>query len=324
MHALLGQRLLQCEAKRVPITIGFYHYIKYLWGGNDVAYYERLNREFVFEYLPKKSLMMFSEDNKRLYSKHKNMDFSEANSFSIGVFDQKDFEISGEVSRPLKIVAVGRLVEFKTYNFYMLDVVRNLIDRGISVIFDIYGDGPLKKQIQEKIIEKNVDSLVSLKGTLDYSKFDETVASYDMFIGNGTAITQAASLGIPSVVGPENMQIPKTFGYFSNLYKRQYSRNDLDLPLFNVEDLIADYTFMSKEERFNLKLEHANCSRQFTNKSCQQSMDSLKNIEMPEQPFEFNRWVYEFSRVADRINMKINRNHPFIKRHKDFNKNELP
>ncbi|OOF20611.1 hypothetical protein BZJ19_16975, partial [Salinivibrio proteolyticus] len=56
----------------------------------------------------------------------------------------------------------------------------------------------------------------------------------------------------------------------------------------------------------------------FTNESCQKSMDSLKNIEMPACEFKFNRWVYEFSRVADWINMKFNSRHPRKTQFEDF------
>src|SRR5690606_39239420 len=34
MHALLGYRFTCIVNKDMPITVGFYHYIKYLWGGN--------------------------------------------------------------------------------------------------------------------------------------------------------------------------------------------------------------------------------------------------------------------------------------------------
>lgn len=63
MHALLGNRFNKIARKKVPITVGFYHYIKYLWGGNEVAHFEKVNRKFIFNYLPKEALLMFSVGN---------------------------------------------------------------------------------------------------------------------------------------------------------------------------------------------------------------------------------------------------------------------
>ena len=320
MHALLGYRLSKLVDKNIPITIGFYHYIKYLWGGDRVANFERLNRKFVFDYLPQEALVMFSEGNRQLYIKHKNMNFDKAQIFRLGVVDKKQVKLSGERNTPLKIIAIGRLVEFKTYNFYMLDVLNVLREKGLSVRFDIYGDGPLKGQIQEKIDELNLNDLINLKGTLEYSKFDHVVSQYDLFIGSGTAIIQAASLGVPSIVGVENFIQPKTYGYFSDVHQYEYNLKGLDLPLISVEKMIEDYSSMNESERFSLKQAHLDSIEAFTNEACHKSMDALKEINMPVHPFKFNRWVYEKSRVIDRLNMKFNKYHPRLTQFEDFRK----
>lgn len=320
MHALLGYRLSKQLKRKLPITIGFYHYIKYLWGGDKVVWHERLNREFIFKYLPEQSLLFFSEGNRDLYVKHKKKSFDRSNTFRLGVIEKKQVEIKGCLVEPIKIAAVGRLVEFKTYNFYMVEVIDRLIKKGIDVQFDIYGDGPLKKEVQEKINQANLQDKIVLKGTLDYSEFDETISNYDLFIGSGTAIIQASSLGVPCITGVENMMEPKTYGYFCNVWQYEYNLKGLDLPLFNVEDIISDFVNITEGDRKKLKDSHVNCIDAFTNKNCQQSMDALKNIEMPVREFKFNRWGYELSRVADRINMKFNPKHPFNTRHEVLKK----
>lgn len=318
MHALLGYRLSALCNKQLPVTIGFYHYIKYVWGGDNVAYHERLNRKFIFEYLPEKSLLFFSQGNRNFYTRHKKLDFKESNVFRLGVVDAKDVKFSGWVNAPLKICAVGRLVEFKTYNLYMLNVVSSLLDKGIEVTFDIYGDGPLQKVMEEKIRSLNLDKHVHLKGTLNYSEFDDTVSSYDLFIGSGTAIIQAAGLGVPSIAAVENMQQPETYGFFSEVHQHEYNLKGLDIPLYNVETLILDYINFSDEQRLALKRKHLDSMQEFTNETCQDSMDKLKEIEMPQQPFKYNRWFYEASRILDRLHMKFDKNHEFNRRHRDF------
>lgn len=320
LHALLGYRITKQLNRDIPITIGFYHYIKYLWGGNKVAWHEKVNRKFVFNYLPEESLLFFSEGNRDLYIKHKQQKFEKSKTFRLGVIDKKDVILKGDFVTPLKIAAVGRLVEFKTYNFYMIDVVKKLIDKGVDVKFDIYGDGPLKKQVQEKINKANLQDKIILKGTLDYSRFDSTVSSYDLFIGSGTAIIQASSLGVPCITGVENVIEPKTYGYFCDVWQHEYNLKGLELPLFNVEDVIYDFVNKTEIGRKQLKESHINCIDAFTNESCQNSMDALKSNKLPNASFKFNRWIYELSRVADRVNMRFNSRHSFNTRHKDLKK----
>jgi hypothetical protein len=318
MHALLGYRLSTLLGLRIPVTVGFYHYIKYLWGGDNVALHERINRDFIFNYLPDQSLLFFSEGSRQLYSKHKKIDFTNANTFSLGVVDKKEVEISGEIVTPLTIVAVGRLVEFKTYNFYMVEVVKALVDKGIRVEFDIYGDGPLKQDIQKHIKKLGMSEYVSLKGNLEYSKFDETVAQYDLFIGSGTAIIQSSALGVPSIVGVENMIQAKTYGYFFNVFRYQYTRKGLDLPLVSIISLIIEYIEMTIESRLQIKSKHLDCVDNFTNESCQNSMDELRHIKMPSDSFQYNKWLYMVSYVVDMIHRKVNKNHPRVNQFEYF------
>ncbi|MBH0077827.1 hypothetical protein I6F48_20185 [Pseudoalteromonas sp. SWYJ118] len=318
MHALLGYRLSRVMGKKLPVTIGFYHYIKYLWGGDRVAWHERVNRKFVFDYLPQQSLLFFSKGNRDLYIKHKKNNFVNANTFRLGVVDKKEVKISGKLNKPLRIVAIGRLVEFKTYNFYMIDVVKSLVVKGYKVQFDIYGDGPLRQQIQGKIEQLGMAEFVHLNGTLDYSKFDETVMQYDLFIGSGTAIIQSSALGVPSIVGVENVIEPKSYGYFGNVSEYEYNLKGLNLPLLSVENLIEELINADEAVRFNLKQCHLESVEMFTNEACQKSMDDLKNIEMPNHPYLYSMFLYEFSRITDTINIKYNKNHPRRTQFEDF------
>ncbi|MBG9994718.1 glycosyltransferase family 4 protein [Pseudoalteromonas sp. NZS127_1] len=321
MHALVGYRLSNMLNKNIIVTVGFYHYIKFLWGGDDVAWHEKVNRKFIFDFLPEKSLLFFSEGNRQLYIKHKRKKLTDANTFRLGVIDKKDIKVSGEVNLPIKIVAIGRLVDFKTYNFYMIKVLKNLKTKGFNVQFDIYGDGPLKAQIADEINKAGLSESIHLKGTLDYLKFDETVSNYNLFIGSGTAIIQAAALGLPSIVGVENVIEAETYGYFSNVNQYEYNLKGLDLEMISVETIIEDYINMNTQQRKALISSHLECIDSFTNESCQKSMDELKYITMPAKKLKYNRWIYEFSRILDRVSMRFNKRHPYLTRFEGFEKN---
>ncbi len=321
MHALVGYRLSNMLNKNIIVTVGFYHYIKFLWGGDNVAWHEKVNRKFIFDFLPEKSLLFFSEGNRQLYIKHKRKKLTDANTFRLGVIDKKDIKVSGEVNLPIKIVAIGRLVDFKTYNFYMIKVLKNLKTKGFNVQFDIYGDGPLKAQIADEINKAGLSESIHLKGTLDYLKFDETVSNYNLFIGSGTAIIQAAALGLPSIVGVENVIEAETYGYFSDVNQYEYNLKGLDLEMISVETIIEDYINMNTQQRKALISSHLECIDSFTNESCQKSMDELKYITMPAKKLKYNRWIYEFSRILDRVSMRFNKRHPYLTRFEGFEKN---
>ena len=75
---------------------------------------------------------------------------------------------------------------------------------------------------------------------------------------------------------------------------------------------------MDASERLEIKQQHLSCIDQFTNESCQHSLDSLKSIEMPACNFKYNRFIYLLSRTADRFNMKYNKKHPRRTQFEDF------
>lgn len=318
VHALLGYRLIKKLNLSIPITVGFYHYNVYLWGGSNVAKNVKIDRNFVFSYLPRKSLLFFSEGNKNFNQKSTSLDFSGSSTFRLGVVDHKDNEIKGSTHSPLKIVAVGRLEEFKSYNLYMIDTVKNLKSKGIEVQFDIYGDGPLKEQMQKNINIEGLETQVHLKGKLDYLNFDNTVMEYDLFIGSGTSIIQAASLGVPSIVGIENFNLPETYGFFSSVYEHEYNLKGIDLPTVNVIKLIEKYIDLDINERLSLKTAHKECIESFTNASCQQYLSNLNIVEMPSSPYKYNRLFYSLSLLFDGVKIKLFKNHPYNRRHRDF------
>lgn len=69
-------------------------------------------------------------------------------------------------SSPLVILTVGRLVPVKGYDL-LLGAACLLRDRGLNFRWDIVGDGPLRKQIEEEIGAKGLREHVRLLGALD-------------------------------------------------------------------------------------------------------------------------------------------------------------
>jgi hypothetical protein len=308
--ALLGYRFTQLLNINTPISVGFYNPVKFLWGGFKVKYYERINRAFVLNYLPKPLLLLFSNGNLETYNKISNINLTGANTFRLGVVDRQDINVNGKIGKKIKICSVGRLVEYKTYNIYMLDVINNLVNKGVDVEYHIYGDGDFKSDIFNKIKKLQLEDHIKIIENLPYSKFNEIVGKYDIFVGSGTAIIQASSLGVCSIVGIEQIDKPVTYGFFSDVHEYEYNIKGLGLPLFEVEKLISDYINSSENERANLKKSHFNSIDSFTNSNCANLMEYSKSVVMPPESFKYNTLCYHITRLFDKLHIKISKNHP--------------
>jgi glycosyltransferase involved in cell wall biosynthesis len=124
----------------------------------------------------------------------------------------------------IKIVSVGRLVDFKTYNLAIPQISRSCRDHGVNAIWDIFGEGPLFERMIAEIEGYNIKDRVFLKGHLKYTEFSETVSKYDIFVGMGTAALEAAMTGMPTICTTIDHPYD-CYGYIS------------DLPFGNVGEL---------------------------------------------------------------------------------------
>jgi hypothetical protein len=103
-------------------------------------------------------------------------------------------------SSTLRVVSVGRLVSFKSYNYTIARTVNGLRERGISIVWDIYGDGPDKTRLEDEVVASGLDYSIHFKGNLSYDQLAHTIGEYDVFVGMGTAALEAAQVGMPTVL----------------------------------------------------------------------------------------------------------------------------
>ena len=113
-----------------------------------------------------------------------------------------------------RIVSVGRLDDYKTYNIYMIEIVRRLVDRGIDVQYEIYGEGPYRAKIEEEIEKHHLEERVLLRGYLAYKDFPKALQTAYCFVGMGTAAIEAAAAGVPVVYSPPRDMTGVTHGLF--------------------------------------------------------------------------------------------------------------
>lgn len=103
---------------------------------------------------------------------------------------------SGE---PVKILSVGRLVEFKGFT-HLLTACAELKNRGQVFNCEIIGDGPLRDSLQAQIVEQELGSHVTLSGALPQQTVLEKLRSCDIFALASTIDQAGASDVFPTVI----------------------------------------------------------------------------------------------------------------------------
>lgn len=127
------------------------------------------------------------------------------------------FEVKHVYSAELrKIVGMGRLSEQKNFPL-LIKAAKILHEKYSNIQFLIYGDGPLKAELQSMIDEYGLNEIVVLKGRTDNSI--EALNSADIFVlssnyeGMPNALLEAMAIGLPCIstncpTGPSDIIIP--------------------------------------------------------------------------------------------------------------------
>ena len=103
----------------------------------------------------------------------------------------------------LEIISVGRLVEKKGY-IYQLEIVKELLARGVPYQLKIIGDGPLKKELKLECNRLGLQKNVHFLGGLSQKEIGELYINSDLFLFTGVVAKNGDRDGIPNVI-PEAM-----------------------------------------------------------------------------------------------------------------------
>jgi len=81
-----------------------------------------------------------------------------------------------------KIISIGRIVDFKTYNFYMIDIMESLHKEYPKIEYHIYGFGPLENQLIEKISNSSSRNVIFFHGGVKHNKMKDVLKDCFCFI----------------------------------------------------------------------------------------------------------------------------------------------
>ncbi len=215
---------------------GIFHPRIYFFRDGSKSVAGRVQQYVFCNLIDQKSVVFMNEACRVAHEKRFEISFSEANIVPLPISEPAQ-EVLAERSR--RIVSVGRLTAFKTYNIFMMDVVQDLIERGFEdVRWDVYGSGPLESEMLTQIKSRSLESHVLLRGEIPYEKFAGALDGAEVFVGMGTALIEAGSYGIPCVPAVDSAD-GYGYGYLHDLDEYSVGERACKKPEIPFSDLIA-------------------------------------------------------------------------------------
>ncbi|TWT07026.1 glycosyltransferase family 4 protein [Planococcus sp. CPCC 101016] len=116
-----------------------------------------------------------------------------------------------------RIVSIGQLAHFKTYNYYMVDIMEKLIEIDPSFTYHIYGTGQGEDTLREKIAASPSRDHIFMHGAITYEGKKNALQDTFCFVGMGVPLIEAAGCGIPAITAKINDRFGLTEGFLDQL-----------------------------------------------------------------------------------------------------------
>jgi glycosyltransferase involved in cell wall biosynthesis len=138
--------------------------------------------------------------------------------------------------------------------YIILKILKKLKENNVKFFFNFYGDGPLKKYIQEFILKENLMNNVKLHGVITKKNITKEMKKNHIFLfpalrdSGGFVLFEAMSVGLPSLIlklgGPANI-IDNNCGIIIDT-KNKDEKNLIDEIYDNLINLIQDTDKLKK------------------------------------------------------------------------------
>lgn len=153
-----------------------------------------------------------------------------------------------------KIVSIGRITSFKTYNFTMLNVMKSLTEKGYDLEWHVYGDGEQFATLKRQVASMQLERVVKLYGAIPYSALEGVLRDSFLYIGSGTSLIDAAACGVPAITTIEYSNDASSYGFISDVPGYSLIEPDLPFPKKNIEELIVDVFNSDNESYYDLQI----------------------------------------------------------------------
>jgi glycosyltransferase involved in cell wall biosynthesis len=160
-----------------------------------------------------------------------------------------------------KILSIGRLVKEKGY-IYIFEAIKNLIMNYPSITLDIYGNGPLKKDLNQYIEENNLKNHIKIYEPLKHENLLKKFSNYELFISHSLEMDyiaeafhmgnmEAMASGIP-VITTDCGGIPYVVGDCA-IVCRQKDIKSIEKNIIKLFKSEEEYNKLSLKGNFHIK-----------------------------------------------------------------------
>lgn len=285
---LFVKRCLDALNVEFKISFGIYHQNEVMFDG--VPYYFAKNAKMLFGLLPPESIVFFNEKNRSSYEKFFDNDYSKSTIVPIGIeMPRAEVKLLGKADSN-RLVSIGNLYAFKSYNRHIISLLPQLSKIRPDLVYEIYGTGEYEPELRKLVSYLKLESAVQFKGSIAYEDIPRVLDGALAFVGSGTAILEAAALGVPAVIGIESTDQPITYGLLSDIKGLSYNEFDTNQITRSIKDVLIQL-MLSAESWETAAMA---CKVKSTSFSIEQTVDgfiALENSNMNLKLFKDQRYV---------------------------------
>lgn len=292
---------------KIPVSTGVYHINEYLINDFASHYFGRKILE-ALKLLGPKNILFFNEISREVYAKEIDPDFVNSIVAPIGV-QLSDYEGVVLGRRNTRIVSIGRLTAWKTYNYFMIEVIYELKKLGYDFFYHSYGNGEKLNELNEIVQKYNLEKQVFFHPSVNYDLFKETISDSLLFIGAGTALIEASAAGVPALIGIENCDEAVTFGFLQDTSTYSYQERQLHYKKSRILDNILKLYEGTDEEYAKVCEESKNRAKDFDiHKTKELFLKMLEKNLVWHNNFKINNFLFFISIVKHFIVLKFFKN----------------
>jgi glycosyltransferase involved in cell wall biosynthesis len=209
------------------IMIGVYHPNEFFLGKGLIS----KSLFFILKLMPAENFIFMNNLTKENSQKFLDRSFSKSYIIPLPILIPEK-EVQTRPVNKSRIVSIGRITNFKTYNFTMLNALEALANKGIFVEYHIYGDGEQRAELEKVLLTKPlIKNNVFLHDSLPYEEIGNILLDAFIFVGMGTALLEAVSYGVPALVAIINEKQALTYGFFGEIANYRYNVGEVDSTL---------------------------------------------------------------------------------------------
>ncbi|QXH69013.1 MULTISPECIES: glycosyltransferase family 4 protein [Pseudomonas] len=288
--------LNKARLKFTFLSIGIYHSMEISWWRGRNIYFRKKMLEL---YDKNVHLTLFpNERTAEMAAALSNVDVATLDVLPLGV-SFESYSTRQPLQSSLRIVSIGRLVDFKVYNKHVIAQLSELRKRANFEYF-IYGAGPEHAALISLAETCGVSDYVHFMGEVEYAELPSIFDGAFCFVGSGTTIIEASAAGIPSVVGIESIELPLTCGLFSDVSGYSYNEVSATTVRVGIRETIEMLHSMSPEGYSEVSDKHRQKAKSFDIVETSKRFVELSN-RTPVFDISINRWVAMLSFVKSVI-----------------------